>query len=158
VRIEGSMDGRAFFPVGGGRLYRFGEAGETTVPLDSRYRHLRIRIGNGDDEPLRDLRLTLRAYRDYILAAPGFAPPYRVLYGGPRVRPDYDFAQAPEVRGTPAVAELGPERPNAAFEPPTRPFVDRHPELITVALALAAGALLAGGFFALRRRTADGPS
>jgi hypothetical protein len=126
------------------------------VPVHSRYRYLRIRIENGDDEPLRDLRVTLWAYRDYILLAPGFAPPYRVLYGGPNARPDYDFARQ-EVRGEPAVAKLGPESLNEAFEPPadTRPFAERHPAVITAALALAAAALVAGGFFALRRRTAD---
>ena len=154
VEVSGSMDGKAFFPAGGGRLYRFGEAGETTVPLRSRYRYLRIRISNGDDEPLRDLRVTLRAYRDYILLAPGYTPPYRVLYGGPAVRPEYDFAQQPEVRGRPVVAVLEPERRNEAFEPPadTRPFAERHPGLIKLALALAAAALVAGGFFALRKR------
>jgi hypothetical protein len=156
VDVTGSMDGRSFFPAGGGRLYRFGEAGETTVPVSSRYRYLRIKISNGDDQPLKELRLTLRAYRDYILLAPGFAPPYRVLYGGPAVRPEYDFAQQPEVRGRPAPAALGPERRNQAFEPPadTRGFAERHPGLITGALAIAAAALALAGFLALRRRTA----
>ena len=32
VQVEGSMDGRTFFPAGGGRVHRFGEVGETTVP------------------------------------------------------------------------------------------------------------------------------
>ena len=157
VNVSGSMDGRTYFPAGGGRLYRFGKAGETTVPIQSRYRYLRIRIGNGDDEPLRDLRVTLRAYRDLILLAPGYAPPYRVLYGGAKLRPAYDFAELPEVRGTPASAVLGPERRNEAFEPPadTRSFAERNPRLIQVVLALAAGALAVGGFLALRRRTAD---
>ena len=157
VDVEGSMDGKAYFVAGGGRLYRFGESGETTLPLNSRYRYLRIRIGNGDDEPLRDLRVTLRAYRDYILLAPGFTPPYRVLYGGPKRRPEYDFAQQPDPPGEPEVAVLGAERANEAFEPPadTRPFTERHPIVIQLALALAAAALLAAGFFALRRRTAE---
>jgi len=157
VHVYGSRDGKAYFVAGGGRLYRFGEAGETTLPLQSRYRYLRIRIGNGDDEPLRDLRVTLRAYRDSVLLAPGFTPPYRVLYGGPDVQPQYDFAQLPEVRGTPTVAVLGPERRNEAFEPPadTRSFAKRHPVLIQAALGLAAAALAAAGFFALRRRTAE---
>lgn len=157
VSVSGSMDGRTYFVVGGGRLYRFGGTGETTVPVGSRYRYLRIRIANGDDEPLRDLRVTLRAYRDYILLAPGFTPPYRVLYGGPADRPDYDFAQQPEPKVEPAVAVLGPERVNEAFEPPadTRPFTERHPVLIQLALALAAAALVAGGFFAVRRRAPE---
>jgi hypothetical protein len=154
VEVTGSMDGRTYFPAGGGRLYRFGETGETTLPLSSRYRYLRIRISNGDDEPLRDLRLTLRAYRDYILLAPGYAPPYRVLYGAQVARPEYDFAQQPEVREEPELVALGPEQANEAFEPPadTRSFADRHPAAIEVALALAAAALVAGGFFALRKR------
>ena len=156
VEVSGSMDGTAYFPAGGGRLYRFGEAGETTLPLNSRYRYLRVRIENGDDEPLSDLRVTARAYREYILLAPGFTPPYRVLYGGPDDPPEYDFAQLPEVRGTPVPAQLGPEQRNEAFEPPadTRSFAKRHPVLIQAALALAAAALAAAGFFALRRRTA----
>ena len=101
--------------------------------------------------------MTLRAYRDYILLAPGFAPPYRVLYGGPAVRPEYDFAQQPEVRGAAGGRMLGPERRNEAFEPPadTRSFAEQHPALIKLALALAAAALAAAGFFALRRRTAE---
>ena len=154
VEVSGSMDGRAYFVAGGGRLYRFGEGGETTLPLNSRYRYLRIRIANGDDEPLDDLRVTLRAYRDYILLAPGYSPPYRVLYGSPAVRPEYDFAQQPDPRGRPTVAGLGPERRNEAFEPPadTRPFTERHPVLIQFALGLAAAALVAGGFLALRKR------
>ena len=103
-RVTGSNDHSAFFPAGGGRIYRFGSSGETTVPLDSRYRYLRIRIANGDDPPLGDLRVTLRAYRDDVLLAPGFAPPYRVLYGGPAVPPEYDFAEQPEVPGQPESA------------------------------------------------------
>jgi hypothetical protein len=79
-----------------------------------------------------------------------------VLYGGPPVRPEYDFAQQPAVRGQPVVAVLGPEHPNEDFEPPadTRGFAERHPGLITVALAVAAAALALAGFLALRRRTA----
>ena len=155
VQITGSNDRRAFFPAGGGRVHRFGRSGETTVPLNSRYRYLRVRISNGDDPPLRDLRVTLRAYRDYVLFAPGYTPPYRVLYGGRVAPPDYDFAEQPEVPGQPEYVSLGPERENEAFEPPpdTRSFAERHPSLIQVALALAAATLVAGGLLALRRRT-----
>jgi hypothetical protein len=155
VEVTGSMDGRSFFPAGGGRLYRFGAEGETTVPLNSRYRYLRIRVANGDDEPLRDLRVTLRAYRDYIQLKGGYASPYRVLYGGPASRPEYDFSYEPDRGQEPQYVALGPERLNEAFEPPadTRSFAARHPSLIQGALALTAFLLLAGGFLALRRRT-----
>ena len=61
------------------------------------------------------------------------------------------------MKGLPAVVVLGPERRNEAFEPPadTRTFAERNPGLIKLALALAAAALAAAGFFALRRRTAE---
>ena len=131
------------------------ELGQTTVPVHSRYRYLRIRIANGDDPPLQDLHVTLHAYRDYVLLASGFAPPYRVLYGGSVAHPEYDFAEQPEVQGEPQYVVLGPERENESFEaaPDTRSYAERHPALITVALALAAAMLLAGGFLALRKRT-----
>ena len=155
VEISGSNDRRAYFPAGAGRLYRFAGSAETTVPLNSRYRYLRIRIDNGDDPPLENLRVTLLASRNYVLLAPGYAPPYRVLYGGRVAPPEYDFAEQPEVRGLPEYVSLGPERTNEEFEaaPDTRSYAERHPALITLALALAAATLLAGGFLALRRRT-----
>ena len=155
VEISGSNDRKAYFPAGGGRLYRFASSAETTVPVHSRYRYLRIRIANGDDPPLQDLHVTLHAYRDYVLLASGFAPPYRVLYGGSVAHPEYDFAEQPEVQGEPQYVVLGPERENESFEaaPDTRSYAERHPALITVALALAAAMLLAGGFLALRKRT-----
>jgi hypothetical protein len=155
VEISGSNDRQAYFPAGGGRLYRFARSGETTVPLSSRYRYLRIRIANGDDPPLENLRVTLLASRDYVLLAPGFAPPYRVLYGGRVTRPEYDFAEQPEVPRQPEYAALGPERVNEEFEaaPDTRSYAERHPALIALALALAATMLLAGGFLAVRKRT-----
>ena len=131
-------------------------SGETTVPLDSRYRYLRIRIANGDDPPLQDLRVTLRAYRDYVLLAPGFAPPYRVLYGGRRVRARIRLRRAAGSARAAAVRRprAGARRTRRSRPPPdTRSFAERHPALITVALALAAAMLVAGGFLALRKRT-----
>lgn len=152
VSVEGSNDGRAFAVVGGGRLYRFGGRGQTAVPLSARYRFLRVRIENGDDEPLRDLRVSARAEREYILLAPGYEPPYRVLYGGPRVRPRYDFAEQPAPEAPPQFVSLGAERRLAAAED-TRSFVERNGWLVQAALALAAVGAGAAGFLALRRRT-----
>jgi hypothetical protein len=77
-----------------------------------------------------------------------------VLYGGPAVQPEYDFAQLPEVRGRPQVVALGPERANEAFEArDPRSFAERHSELVTAAMAIAAATLLAAGFLALRKRS-----
>jgi hypothetical protein len=153
VEIEGSNDGRTYFVVGGGRLYRFGARGQTTVPLASRFRYVRIRIDNGDDEPLRDLRVTLRASRDSILLASGREPPYRVFYGGPPVAPEYDFAEQPLPRGEPQHVALGPERRLAAPSD-TRSFVERNGWLVQAALALAAAVVGLAALAAFRRRSA----
>jgi hypothetical protein len=153
LTVEGSMDGRTWFPAGGGRLYRFGGERLTSVGLNSRYRRLRLTIENGDDEPLRDLRVRLLGHRQLVELAPGHTPPYRVLYGAADVAPpDYDFAELP-AETAPRLAALGPERANEAYAPPdTRSFAERHPRLLDGALAAAAALLLLGGFLALRRR------
>ena len=85
---------------------------------------------------------------------PGGAP-LTVYYGG-RVRaPDYDYARLPRSalalpRAKPGV--LGPERRNAAYRVvDTRSFVERHRSLVTIALAVAAAALIATTGLALRR-------
>jgi hypothetical protein len=156
VEISGSNDRSFVFVVGGGRVHRFGDAGQTTVPIDSRFRRLRLRIDNGDDEPLRDLKVTLRAYRDYILLAPGFTSPYRVLYGGPPIRPEYDFAEQPAPREQPQYVTLGPERRNAELGAPkdTRSFFERNDWLVQAALGLAAIVLGTVAFVVFRRKAA----
>jgi hypothetical protein len=153
IDVEGSMDGESWFPAGGGRLYRFGGERLTSVPVHSRYRHLRITVDNGDDAPLAGLRVRLLGYRQLVELAPGGEPPYRVLYGARLSRPDYDFMTLPE-RGEPRRVVLGPERENPAWEPPgdTRSFVERHPRLLDAALAVAAAVVLGAGLLALRRR------
>lgn len=151
VDILGSNDGRTFAVVGAGRIYRFAGRGTTTVPVNAAVRQVRIRIHNGDDLPLRRLRVTLLARPVAILLAPGFAPPYRVLYGGPPDPPEYDFAEQPAPKAEPQRASLGPER-RAAGREDTRSFIDRNDWLVQAALGLAAIVLAAVAFLAIRRR------
>jgi hypothetical protein len=93
-----------------------------------------------------------------LLLAPGFAPPYRLLYGDPALRaPSYDFAAVPPAELAVARARagrLGAETRNPEFEPPadTRSFARRHPEVVQGALVLAAIAVAGAGLVALRRR------
>lgn len=160
LRIEGSNDRQAFVPLAGARIFRFRGSTSAPVTFGSRFRYLRVTIENGDDSRLARVRLETRGPSRAILLEPGHEPPFRLLYGGPGVpAPSYEFARipAPGPKTLLPPSRLGPERVNEAFEPPadTRPFAERHPGLITVALALAAAALAAGGFFALRRRTAE---
>ncbi|MBA2361062.1 MAG: hypothetical protein H0V79_09065 [Actinobacteria bacterium] len=126
------------------------------VPVEGRHRRISVVVENGDDEPLRGLRLEALARPRAVVLAKGSESPYRVLYGNPALSaPQYDFARLPARELEPLTAgTLGGERENPGWEPPgdTRSFLERNPGLVEVALALVALSLGVGGFFALRRR------
>jgi hypothetical protein len=158
VRVEGANDLESFQLLADARIFRFRGSSSAPVSFDSRFRYLRVTIDNGDDPALEDVLLETRGPSRAVLLEPGHEPPFRLLYGGPGVEaPSYEFARIPPPapRTLLAPSQLGPELVNEAFEPPadTRPFTERHPALIQAALALAAAALVAGGFFALRKKT-----
>ena len=158
LRVEGANDLKNFQPLTGARIFRFRGSTSAPVSFDSRFRYLRVTIENGDDPPLQGVRLETRGPSRAVLLEPGHQRPFRLVYGGPEIEPpSYEFARIPPPvpRTLLEPSQLGPERVNEAFEPPadTRPFAERHPGLIQLALVLAAAALVAGGFFALRKRT-----
>jgi hypothetical protein len=158
IRIEGSNDGEDYELLTRARVFRFPGSRSAPVSFRSRFRYLRVTIENGDDRPLRGVRLDTFAPSQAILLEPGHERPFRLLYGGPEVQaPNYEFARipAPEPGTFVAPDQLGVERLNRAFEPPpdTRSFAERNPKVLQGALALAAVALCVGGFLALRRRT-----
>jgi hypothetical protein len=117
---------------------------------------LSVVIQNGDDAPLRALRVEARARPTPVVLAEGFASPFRLLYGNRSARaPKYDFVSLPARELAPlAAGQLGAERENPAWEPPddARSFLERNPRVVEGSLALVALALGVGGFFALRRR------
>jgi hypothetical protein len=158
VTIAASNTRGGFAVVGTGRLTRFRSVSFTSVPVRARARYLRVEIANGDDPPLGGLAVTALADPRTLLVAPGFAPPYRLLYGDPALRaPSYDFAAVPPAElGLPLAraGRLGAETRNPEYEPPadTRSFARRHPEVVQAALALAAIAVAGAGFVALRKR------
>lgn len=149
---------RGFTFAATGRLVRFRSISSTSVVARGAARYFRLEIANGDDPPLSGLRVTALAQPRTLLLAPGFRPPYRLLYGNPRLRaPRYDFGsvpadELPHSRARPG--RLGAEERNAEFEPPedTRSFAERHPIVVTLALVLAALAVAGAGLLALRRR------
>jgi Protein of unknown function (DUF3999) len=159
VQIEGSNTGENWVLLAQGRVFRFQNSVETTIPLTARHRYLRLTIENGDDPPLDDLRVEALARPRTILVSDGFRPPYRLLYGNPSLlAPQYDFAEAPIDSidaDSAAEATLGAEELNPSWEPPedTRSFSARHPVVIPAVLAVAAVVLFFGAFLALRRRT-----
>jgi hypothetical protein len=117
-----------------------------------------VTIVNGDDPPLRGLRVDVLARPRTTLVEGGHRSPLRLVYGGRgHPHPQYEFARLPRStlglgrlrRGT-----LGPERAIASFRPApdTRSFAAKHVWLVNGALALAACVVAAAGLVALRRR------
>lgn len=99
-----------------------------------------VAIENGDDQPLpiAAVRLQMRQRKICFDAAPkrsGLA----LMYGDPKLAaPVYDYARLFAASGLKRAlaAELGPEQLNPNFHPPAdfRPFTERHPEVLWIAL------------------------
>jgi len=160
VVISGSDDGRRFIRLAGGRLFAFAGSRSAPIAVDARQRYLRIEVDNGDDRPLRGIRVGARSRSRALLVEGGRPRPYVLLYGNPRARaPSYDFARLPAIAlglQQAVGVRLGAERVNPRYEPPPddRSFTARNPRLVQAALALAALALAAVGLLALRTQRA----
>ena len=139
--------------VAGGELVRTGRPRATVVPLGVRTRFLEIVIDNGDNPPLRGIRVEALARPRTLLVEGGHREPFTVYYGARVAAPEYDFARLPRsALGRPQPAALGPERRNDAFRPvDRRSFVARHRSLVTAALALAGAAVIGAAALTLRR-------
>jgi hypothetical protein len=141
-------DGRE---VAYGRLVRTHGTAPTIVPVSVRAHDLRIVVVNGDDPPLRGLRVDAYAPRRSLVLEGGHPGPLTLYYGGAVPAPDYEFMRLP-LGARPQASALGPERPNPGYHVvDTRSFFTRHRSLVTAALALAAALLVAAGGLALRR-------
>jgi hypothetical protein len=105
-----------------------------------------VTIENGDDLPLpiAAVRLEMRQ-REICFDAPAGGGALTLYYGDPRLAgPVYDFERLFEVSDKALAAELGPEILNADFRAPPaekRPFTERHPEVLWIALLAAICAL-----------------
>lgn len=156
VRLSTSENGEEWSFRASGEIHRYREGDKlkeqlrVVFPESSGERYWRVEIVNGNDPPLSGVRSEFRGVprRMLFLAQPGRT--YRVLYGNLAAKsPQYDvahlFAALPAKRVY-AVATLGDEEVNAAYADP-RPFTERHPVVLWVALAIAIAIL---GFAALR--------
>ena len=100
-----------------------------------------VRIQNGDDLPLplRSVRLEMRERRLCFPVEPhAETATYLLMYGDPALHaPRYDFARTFSPSTLPAAARLSAESPNPSYaaEPAQqRSVMERHPELLWVAL------------------------
>src|SRR5262249_6193362 len=157
--VVGSNDGRRGPALARARVFRFTGSVSSPIELAARDRFLRLTVFNGDDAPLRGIRLKAVADPRTVLVEGGNVASLRVLYGNPSAAPpSYDFARLPAdqlglARARPG--SLGPEALNEDFRaaPDTRSFSAKHPAVITMALVLAALVVVAGGLLAVRMRS-----
>lgn len=115
----------------------------------------RLTIENGDDPPLRILGVQVFSIERRLYFDPRGNSTLRIYYGDERLRaPLYDYAklfQEPQDEATPR-AELGPGTHNSAYtgRPDERPWTDKHPEVLWIAMILAVAGLAAVALRGLR--------
>jgi hypothetical protein len=88
--------------------------------------------------PVREVRLEMRQRRMCFDAQPGES--YTLDYGDVALHaPSYDFASAFPPAARTIVARLGPERGNPSYAAriDSRPYTERHPELLWIALVVS---------------------
>jgi hypothetical protein len=103
------------------------------------FAELQVAIENGDDAPLpiASVQLQMRQRRICFDATSATNPPVNLYYGDPSLEaPVYDYAKLFQASANPEIAALATEEVNAGFVPrsDTRPFTERHPELLWIVL------------------------
>jgi len=99
---------------------------------------LKVIIHNGDDPPLKTTGVRLQQYQRRIYFNSASAP--RIYYGDEKLSaPEYDYAKLFQKDARAAQAELGPEQTNTAYtgRPDERPWSERHPALLWIAVIAA---------------------
>lgn len=98
-----------------------------------------VTIENGDDAPLNIQSARLEMLERRLCFDSPSPARTRLYYGDPALSaPQYDYARLFALQPEPTLAVLGPEFPNPQFQPrpDTRPFTERHPALLWIALIL----------------------
>ena len=138
-------------PVAGGVVCRFSAGGRTEEHLSmklagARYRYLRVRIGNRDDEPLEFLGASATRLVHYVAFQPRGSGDHALYLGDPDARaPSYDFVHYAGKLRAEGVTEamLGPVEPNPEYGvvEEEKPWSERHKWLLWAALLAAAAVL-----------------
>jgi len=161
VRISSSEDGTQWIFRASGEIYRYhqGEKLRELLRVDfpeiADARLWRVDVVNGNDQPLANAGVELRAAPRRIVfrVEPGRA--YRLLYGNLAARsPQYDlsrFLDAGAPKPVYLMASLGPEELTRNYVDP-RPFTERHPVTLWIALGIAIVLLGLSALRALRGR------
>jgi hypothetical protein len=113
-----------------------------------------VTVQNGDDAPLRfdAVRLEMTE-RDLCFDSTGPGT-YLLAYGDPALAaPRYDYAALFSPQAAAAAVAAGPEQPNPGWQPrpDERPFTERHPALLWIALVAVIVLLAVVAFRSARR-------
>lgn len=118
-----------------------------------------VRIDNGDDAPLNIGSVRLETIERSLCFNAEVNRTYTLYYGDTALAaPRYDYAALFNFETNAAQAVEGPEQPNPAYHsrPDERPFTDRHPALLWIAL-IAVIVLLAAIALRSARRPPQAP-
>jgi hypothetical protein len=162
VRMQSSEDNENWLEYSSGAIYRYkqgekqAESLQVTTPYNCcRHRYWKIEILNANDAPLAGVTAALLASPRAILFFPQAGHSYRLFYGNPRATtPIYDLARTFDPHTWPEAtpATLASEIQSGNFVD-TRPFTERHPNILWFAFLLAVAAL---GYAALRALKSPG--
>ena len=118
---------------------------------------IKVLVRNGDDRPLNFTGVRLQQLeRRVYFEAPGQSQ-LTLYYGDEKLNPPiYDYGKLFQQNQTAAEATLGPEANNAAYSerPDERPWSDRHPIVLWIAIIAAVAILSAIALRSMRTATA----
>ena len=158
VRILTSKDQKEWWPVGGGEIHRYVAGGKTEELLAVQCyeswgpRYWRVEVLNANDAPLSGVRLSVGFPLRHVLFRPNPGRSYRLIYGNDRaVAPQYDLARTLQIPPVETMFHpaLGAEEATTNYVDP-RPFTERHPNLLWIALGVAVVLLCSAALRALR--------
>ncbi len=96
-----------------------------------------VSIDNGNDAPLPLTAIRLEARQRKLCFDPPTTSPITLFYGDSTLSvPKYDYARLFSLSENAHTAQLGPEQLNPAYSvrPDDRPYTERHPHLLWIAL------------------------
>ncbi|HEY9085356.1 MAG TPA: DUF3999 family protein [Candidatus Tyrphobacter sp.] len=141
--VETSDDGVSWSAIASQQISRTGP-GRDSLFIDfgeAQARHWRLVIHDGDDAPLAGVDIeAFGAPRRIDFDASPSAAPYRLIYGNPSApAPSFDYAATHGVAVLDRATDVALGKPirNPAFVPAARPWTDRNPWVLWLALGIA---------------------
>ena len=165
VRLLNSSDEKEWQSVGGGEIHRFLVNGRTEESLAVQSyetwgsRYWRLQVLNASDAPLSEVRLSLTLPSRFLIFHASSGRSYRLIYGNFRANaPQYDLARTLRIEANQTMTHLplGIEEATSNYADP-RPFTERHPNLLWIALAIAVILLAGAAVRAMRTPAPSGP-